>query len=531
MTVANGSFGNAGSGVTVSRRGIRGEQFTRTLPIPAWLIDHAWVSSLILLAIGGVVSVVWSPHIGIAFTAFAYFLFCFRIERRHLDQLILPPLVLIGFQHVLSSGLGLPMFWYGIEHRYGGSGLINLPILETQVCHALGLPALMFGYWLAQRKAPAFTLPMIRPRTPERLYRLLCMIGWFFLVYYAIYLLVGFATGGTDRSRYEQEFLEQRGFTVWSIFNIFPRLQLMYFVLLPLMYKLARIPGRIILIAFNSFLFFTFFISGSRGMLLTPICLVLAGWWSFGHVSRRVISFLMVMALLTLLYVPLIALYRSTDAFANARQQDWWGRLAAFADVRKELRNWDLMGLVQLTGQSFYGVSDDLIFTRTPSEIPHSGWDNIGRLKYFWLPSQFAPDKKPLLDGNEIVSTYMDNRQIFGSGISFSADMYRRFGWGGILAGNLCLGLFLGRFARWVFRLQIRHKELWTVLLLVYFMSYFTSTPFHSLLGTAWIWLWEFPKHLVVLYVLVLIAEDIDRTPWISSRSRPAHPKMVMPVA
>ncbi len=529
MSAVDRAFGNADPGTPMRRRGIMKEQFARIFPMLSWLIDHAWAASLVLLAIGAVVSVAWSPHIGIGFSAFAYFLLCFRIERRHLDQLIMPPLVLIGFQHMLSSGLGLPLLWYGSAYRYAGSGLLNLPILETQLCHALGLPVLMVGYWLARRRVPAFRLPVVRPRTPERLYRLLCMVGWFFLVYYVLYLLVGFATGGTDRSRYEQEFLGQRGFTAWSIFNIFPRLQIMYFVLLPLMYRLARTPGRIFLFAFNGLLFFTFFISGSRGALLTPICLVLVGWWSFGNVSRRVLSFLTVMALLTLLYVPLIALYRSTDAFMNSRQQDWWGRLAAFADVKKELQNWDWEGLVQLTGQSFFGVSDELIFSRTPSEIPHSGWDNIDRLKYFWLPSQFAPGKKPLLDGNEIASTYMDNREIFGSGISFSADMYRRFGWSGILAGNLCLGLFLGLFFRWVFRLQSRHHALWTVLLLVYFMSYFTSTPYSTLLGTAWIWLWELPKHLVVLYVFVLIAGAIDRTHRISSRTNVADPKMVRP--
>jgi hypothetical protein len=46
--------------------------------------------------------VLWSPHIGIAFTAFAYFLLCTRMEARHLDQFIAPPMVLIGFQHMMS---------------------------------------------------------------------------------------------------------------------------------------------------------------------------------------------------------------------------------------------------------------------------------------------------------------------------------------------------------------------------------------------------------------------------------------------
>jgi hypothetical protein len=86
---------------------------------PAWLIAHAWTVALLLLFAGAVVSVLWSPHIGIAFTAFAYFLLCARMEERHLDQLIMPPMVLIGFQHMLSSGLGLPMIWYGVQLAFG----------------------------------------------------------------------------------------------------------------------------------------------------------------------------------------------------------------------------------------------------------------------------------------------------------------------------------------------------------------------------------------------------------------------------
>jgi hypothetical protein len=504
-------------------------RFARIFRQPAWLIAHAWSITLVLLLAGAAVSVLWSPHIGIAFTAFAYFLLCFRMEARHLDQFIVPPMVLIGFQHMMSCGLGLPMVWYGMMHRYGGDGAFNEPIFLTQLCHAIGFPILMLGYHLFRKGATPFRLAPLDPQHPAKSYRLVALIGWFFLLHYMVLLVVGYVTGGTDRAR-ENEFIKS-GVTTWSLFNTLPRFPIMYFVLLPLMYRLTRTWGRIVLIACNSFLFFTFITAGSRGALLTPICLMLVGWWSFCRVSRRVIIFMAIMVMLTLPYVPLIALYRSTDAFQNSRQGDWLARIAAFGEVRSAMGKWDLEGLIQLTGDSFLGVNDRLIFARTPSEIPYAGWQDIERLKLFWLPSQFAPDKKPLLDGNEIVSTYMDNQETSGSGISFSADMYRRFGWSGILAGNLCLGLFLGRFSRWVFRLQARHKELWAVLLLVYFTSYFTSTPFHSLLSTAWIWMWEFPKHLVVLYVLVLIAGDIDRTPRISTRSKAAEPKMVMPAA
>lgn len=461
-----------------------------------------------ILIVGLVVSIWWSPHIGIGATAFAYFLISLHLERQHLDRLIVPPLVLLGFNHLLSCGLGLPLYWYGVAYRYDGYGLINRPILDTQICHAIAFPVLMFGYWLARRGAPSFDVPPLDPDRPSRFYRLLNQVGWLLLLDYAVVFVAGWVTGGTDRSL-ESEFLVQ-GPTTWSLFNTLPRLQLMYFMFLPLMYRLARSRGRMILLVANGFLFTTFLISGSRGMLLTPVCLILIGAWMFWRVSRRVTGSLQLLALLVVPYVPLIALYRSTDAFMNSSETNIVGRLDAFSAIKQGLQVWDLDGLIQLTGESFYGLQDELIFARTPAEIPYAGWDNIGRLKLFWLPTQLAPAKKPLLDGNEIVARYMNDPDIHGSGISFSADMYRRFGWKGIIAGNFALGLFLGGFFRWVFRLRLSGHTIWMTLMVLYFLSYFTSTPYHTLLGTCWIWLWEFPKHLIALGFLVLVANSLE---------------------
>jgi hypothetical protein len=461
----------------------------------------------LLLVLAVLSAALWSPHIAFGFVACFMVLICLSIERRHLDHFLIPPLVLIAIQQLMSSGLGQPLIWLGMSYRYGGHGNLMPILLLTQAAHAVGFAAFVFGYWLPQRGAPALRLPLPERRKPEFGLRVLYYVGWMIWVYYAVWLIAGHLTGGTDRSRMA-EFLN-RGTTTWSLINIFPRLLFMYFVFVPLMHRLGGWRARFVLWLSTGYLFTTFLFSGSRGMLLTPTCLLIVGWWAFYPASRRVVTVFVLMGMLVLPYIPFIALYRSTDAFQNSREGDWLGRIAAFADVQQGLERWDVCGLLQLTGESLHGGNDRVVFELTPKEVPFAGWKDVGRLKYFWLPSQLAPWKKSLLDANEIVIDYLKDPTIFGAGISFTADMFRRFGWTAVVVGNLLLGVFIGSFARWAFVLAARGHLVWSTLLVIYIGSYLTSTPARTLLETAWIWFWELPKHLVLLLLFVMVARRL----------------------
>ena len=491
---------------------------------PARLIAHGWEVAFLLLVVGGAISALTSPHLGIGFVALAECLLCLRIERRHLDHLIMAPLVLIGFHHALSSGIGLPMVWYGVSHRFGGTGEFDQPYFLAQCASVAGFGCLMLGYWICRRGTPGFNLASLDRNKPDKIHRILCVVGWILFLHYMIIFIVGYVTGGSDRIRYGE--FSGSEFTPWTLFKMMPRFPIMYFVLLPLIFGMARTPGRILLLASNGFFFLTMLLSGSRGQLLAPICLILIGWWSFCRVSRRVVGLIAIMAFLAVPYIPLIALYRSTEAFNATSQVDWLGRFAAFGNIQESLGDWDLEGLIQLTGESLNGVDDPQIFRRTPEEIPFAGWENIERLKHFWLPTVLAPEKQNLIDMNDIVRKYRDSETIFGAGITFTTDMYRRFAWQGIVVGNLILGAFLGVFYRFIFRWQRGRYPVAGTLIVVYFISYFTSTPYRTLLETCWIWLWEAPKHMIVIAIIVMAAkslvEDRDGDPILAKQDSPA---------
>ncbi len=481
--------------------------FGRTLPRLARLLRRPvlafWLLVVTALGLGCI-----SKHLAIGVAAFGCFYWCLRLERRHFDRLAMPPLVLFGFCHLLSSGIGLPLIWLGISfHKIMREGELNA-IWLTQLAHAVAFPLLIVGYKLGRAGSPRFSLGTNEAKDRSTS-RILSTMGWFLFAYYIITTAAGIATGSGDRSRIP-EFLE-RGYGIWTWFRLFPRLNSLFFLLVPLMFARASNIGRLVLaVATGGALCFNF-LSGSRSLLLLPVCLLIIGWWMFRPHSRRIIRHAGILALLAIPYIISVPFYRSTSAFADVRQTDWRARFSAIGDMFTSVRETQLGGTIQLTGESLHGVNDRKIFLGTPETLPHAGWQNIDRLETFWLPNIFAPEKKSLLDGNEIVQIYRPDDFVFGAGISFVADMFRRFGWTGVAVGPLVLGLLLGLIYRWAFHMQHGPYHLYGTLFILYGLTYFNSTPYLTLLETCWIWLWELPKHFLALVFLAAIASLLSR--------------------
>lgn len=469
--------------------------FAEIFPRLARLLQAPVAVSVGLCLLAGVFAC-FSRNLAIAVSSFWYFYLCAKIERKHLEQLILPPLVLLGFQQLMSVGIGMPLTLYGIQSYGTNDPQLNAAIWSAQVSQAIGFFFLIVGYWISGRNCPAFRFPGRLDANPAATASILYIIGWLLFIANFIYSAAGITTGFTDRSRIP-EFLN-KGFGIWSWFVLFPRLNGMFFIFAPFLFKKSRSLGRKFIIISLAVIFSFNFLSGSRSAVLTTVCLLFIGWWLFCLHSKRVVRYGMLFAAFAVPYVPLVAIYRSTAAFNNAKQIDAVHRLAAVGEVWSSVTIGNLASLMQLAGESFNGLNDRDIFMRTPDPLPYVGWQNISRLENFWLPSLLAPQKKTLWDGNDIVRLYRADDSVAGADISFSADMYRRFGWPGIPLGNLLLGLFLGCFFSWVFRLY-RRQPVIGFLLLVYFLTYFPAVPFLTLLETFWLWFWELPKHLLVL--------------------------------
>lgn len=481
--------------------------FDWALPFVARWLKRPFCIILMLGIVATVLSTI-SWHFAIAVAAFGCFYWCLSIERRHLDHLILPPLVVLGVNHLLSSGLGLPLIWLGIS-SYGNLYEDELQAVGlAQVAHAIAFPILIVGYKLGRAGSPSFSLGQNANEQNSTL-RILSRIGWLLLLYYVIEAAGAVATGSNDRSRI-LEFLD-RGFGIWSWFQLFPRFTAIFFLLAPLMFSRAGKLCRIVLAALICVKIGFGIVSGCRGALLLPICFLFAGWWMFFPHSRRILRFAVLIAALMAPYIVFVPFYRSTENFTNTQQTNLLGRIGAISSGLALLGGQEIGGVVQLAGEGLHGVNDRQVFSKTPNEIAHAGWENFDRLKTFWLPSLIAPEKKSLFDGNEIVQAYLPESYIFGATISFTADMFRRFGWMGVVMGSLVIGVFHGRIYRFAFRMQRGPYRLYATLFVLYGISYLTSTPYMTMLETCWMWMWELPKHLLVLLLITTLVSVPSR--------------------
>lgn len=151
------------------------------------------------------------------------------------------------------------------------------------------------------------------------------------------------------------------------------------------------------------------------------------------------------------------------------------------------------------------GVADRIVYEKTPSEIPHAGFENFDRILYVWIPKFFMRDKPYLQDGNDIVVGYTGVfHKRSASTISLLADLYRRFSIPGILLGAPLAALVSALFTRWVFRVLLLRDALLGIVLLQLLLSGFHLEFWGTVLGSSFDWLYAIPKHLVLVFLLVV---------------------------
>jgi hypothetical protein len=150
------------------------------------------------------------------------------------------------------------------------------------------------------------------------------------------------------------------------------------------------------------------------------------------------------------------------------------------------------------------GVSDQIVYERTPSDVAHVGWEDVDRVLYVWIPKFFMREKPYLQDGNDIVVGYTGVRHKRSAAtISLPADLYRRFGVPGILCGVPLAALLTALFTRWVFRVMLFRDALLGIVLLQLLLSSFHQELWGTLLSSSFDWLYALPKHLVLIFLLV----------------------------
>ncbi len=422
-----------------------------------------------------------------------------KIDWALLDRLATPPLTILVLAPAIGMGVGVPMYVASLDEEFIPACLI------MQLVFVFGTPFLFMGYRLGRGQILAHWCPARTEGIFDSVAKPVMALAVFFLLFDLARITIGWRTGGLDRG-YAGEAVIGRDIGIWTFTAIFSRWNNLWFFFLPILWRKGGLALRSFLVFSLCFYSLIAFASGSRGLLLYPVIFLACGLYFFIDKPHfRLEPWAPVLLLCFVAYIYAVDVFRNTTQFQESRLSDLSTRLAATKGIAA--RASERQDFSFTTGRALVGVADAIIYDMTPNPIPYAGArDILPAILWTWVPQTLVPSKPLLFDGDEIVISYTNNRQERSfSTISFSADLYRRFGWSGIPFGLFLLGAVYGYLIRGIFYI-FRSVSVVAGVTLVAFLVGGLQTGFLStVLTTWWIWAYDLPKHLIPLAVIVFI--------------------------
>lgn len=430
-------------------------------------------------------------NVALGIIPLAYTLICYKIEKKILNQFLFGPLTLISIFQLLGVGLGLGLYSMGAE------GSVQPEITTIQLALIIGYPFQILGYWIFFRRV-RFNLSI-----SENIKQRLRKPGFFLLGFAVIQTIVSIATGAWDRTG--TDISGGGGLGPAGVFTAFTLLSNLGYILFPLLLKNSSFRTKLSLWIILILTLGLGALTGSRGLVLFPIIYIFFGLWTFTRIkSAKIKQYLIIITIFAFVLIPFLNNYRSGESFLSKRGSDIGGKLEALSQSFSASPTSSNTDSLEITGAALYGKMSDInIYRKTPILIPHAGWDNWEAILYVFIPKTIYPNKPSIFDGHAIAVSYRDSYSGGIATISFNADLYRRFGWRGIIAGNLIFGLVYGFVISLFFNLYNRKPNTLHLLFVLLLFTFYVNTG--TVLVTFWTWLYVFPKYLIALYVIYIL--------------------------
>lgn len=476
------------------------------IPFPVWKLINSPKLTVGGCLCAAAVMFLFSIHLGLLVISFSYILAAYYIERRNLDALIIPPLAIFAVWNFFGGSLGPVLL---AEDIFSWS--VD-PMLITHLVFALTFPVLILIYWAVNKNNPPVvilengTIPQFL-KSRRFQFIALAILGFAVVLEY---MLIN--SGVADRGLAGDIILGTK-YGFWSYFVAFSKLQYIAFLLIPYVYITSRGLTRYSLIAFLA-IYATFQLANTnRGGLVFPFVFIVFGYWMVGGSFKRVIlSFAFLLGVMSVL-TPILGAFRGSGALEATALKDVGGRISLLLENKGE--GWGGLSVFEgagsIIGRAMLGCNDPIIYSDTPDTIPFAGWERFSGVLYLWMPSMFFPDKPSLLDGDYIRELYTGIHYERSSiSISYPADLYRRFGWIGVLLGFPLYALAMSLFVRYGVRNAVKQKDkLWGLLVLFFITTFIHGAPFGSMLTTIWNFGYDYPKYLLVLWLLLFASKLI----------------------
>lgn len=474
-------------------------RFRQFFPLASRIIENVWLllPVFILSALG--VSA-FSIHYGLSLMCVWMGLVCFWVDRKHLNYLLFTPLQPMAVIYIMTLGAGISMLVYESQEKY------QFGFLAMQLAGLLGFPFMIAGYHLMTRKVPGFVFPRADSREGKLVTRPLVLVGWVCLLHELAKVVSGVVSGTMDRGL-AGDFLIETPFGWWTAFSIFLRIQTMGFLLVPLIWRESRMAGRVAVAVVLSTILFLHFVAASRGAVFFPIFILLGASYLFLNLKGVKYEVLLLVGIIGL--APLVTImghYRSSQAFRETDIRNVFQKLGTITEglERQKASEEESGDRLSEAGRSFIGVADPMIYEMTPGMVPHEGFGRMDGMFWTFVPYILSQGRRPVMqDGNLITSHYSGFQSKRTSiGISFPAEMYRRWGWWAVPTGLFLYGLFYGAVFRFVYTLYLERNALWGFMLCGLLFHFFIAWFFHTVLNMFWYWFYDIPKHVALLAVL-----------------------------
>jgi hypothetical protein len=487
-----------------SRRGLGRGRFAASFP----LLDQALstYSVPVTIVACAVPAAIYSLNLGLSILYLNALWVAYNIDRRHLDTLLITPFSALAIYWFYSLGLG-PAF---LSLSKGGESPPEL--VQVQLVGLFGFAVFAVMYQWQCRRLPAIAMPAADAPGSRSFYSSLRVIGFCLVAFTLTLILIRAVTGIGERGHIgEERDAEFAGDIRVAFLGLFYRFEFVGVMFVGLLVRSKNITARVLAFTTIAVYLVFGFTSGTRGLILHPLIAFTCGFYMFGGSTRTAKMILLIGITAGLPLIWVMGTMRQTKDFYDSRITDVSTRFELGTAAASSISETGLNEQLEFTGRALLGVSDELVYKDTPGAIPFVGWDGTSGMLLAFVPHVLRPGTANLGDENDIVSEYTGLRleRSFQT-ISFFADMFRRFGFTGIVVGSIVAGWFYGAVSAFVISLFHSRRKLYGLLMILLLMGSYTFFPFSTMLRCSWIWLYDVPKHVLALIAFVMVVKSLN---------------------
>ena len=483
----------------------------RQLLGPAGVLLHP-VKSLLLLLLACVPLVPFaSQPLGVPLAAFSTYLLLMavRLEESWLDITPLAPLTIVCLGAWLRCGLGGLLLSLGKPMDYDYAIWAQLP--QSQLLW-LTLTVLVVALFSLKRPRPPTASAITSQEAKQQPLISLTLIGGLFAI---LSIGIGVFAGTLDRNPESYLYWLNQRWQPDTFFTAFSRFRDIFFVLAPLaLLKAKRGLQRVLIGGMFSLYILLALPLGGRGLVLYPILYAALGLWLTKIPVKTIRILFAIILVVAITIIPTIAIYRGDPEFQTADRGNYIARASILGKVAKKLiTQSDIPSLLSNTGRALYACSDGYLFQEPAASRPRAGLHRMEALLTAWIPSLLIPKTIPVRDSHIIAEEARGSSRLEAETmnytsfncISLGGDLYWRGGWFGVIIGSSLAAIAYRMLSSLWYR-NASWDSAWQILLLIFPATFLAMYPAGSVGETAWLWMWDLPKYVVLLILAYLIA-------------------------